>query len=175
MNMLSKKVILPLAAVAFIGAAAFSATVASAADDTGTQTSLVQKLADTFHVDKSKVQAVFDEHHTEKRAEMEKRYEERLTQAVTDGKITVEQKTKLLAKHEELVAKMEAQKDTFQDKTHEERRAAMEAHRTELETWAKDNDIDIKWLAPMGGHHVKFGGPGMMGPRLQPPSLRQLN
>ncbi len=51
----------------------------------------------------------------------------------------------------------------MKDKTPEERRAAMEVKRTELEKWAKDNGIPIEYLRPGGGHHGP-GGPGM-GPR----------
>jgi hypothetical protein len=42
----------------------------------------------------------------------------------------------------------------------------MEAKRTELETWAKNNSIDMKWLMPMGmkgGHNGMRGGFGMRG------------
>jgi len=114
---------------------------------------LVQKIADKFNLNKDEVQAIFDEdkaiRETEmkaereaRRAEMQTKYEERLTQDVTYGKITEEQRKLILAKHKE----MEANRET-----------KMEGNRTELEAWAKENGIDSSYL--MGG----FGGRGRGG------------
>ena len=135
----------------------------------GENNSLVDKLANKFHLNKTEVQQVFDEHKQERRQEMEKRYEERLTQAVKDGKLTEEQKIKLLAKHKELVAEMEKKhaemkakrgemgekSQAERQKLHEERRAEIEKKRAELEQWEKDNNI------PSG--YLMLGGPGGRG------------
>ncbi|MDF2461184.1 MAG: hypothetical protein K0S68_587 [Candidatus Saccharibacteria bacterium] len=166
--MISKKVILPMAAVGVIAAAAIGIGVATA-ETTDSRDSLVQKISDKFKLNKSEVQAVFDEHKTEKHAQREARLEERLTQAVKDGDITEKQKTAILAKHKELAARFESEKDGLKDKTPEERRAAMQSLRTELDQWAKDNDIDTKWLKGFvvkgfkGGHG--HGPGGHFGPR----------
>src|SRR4051812_426947 len=93
----SRRVLLPMAAVAVVAAAAAGVTAVSAATPTDSQSSLVQKIADTFHLDKSKVQAVFDEHKSQVQADHQAKFEERLSQAVTDGKLTADQKTKILA------------------------------------------------------------------------------
>ncbi len=45
----------------------------------------------------------------------------------------------------------------MKDKTDEERKSAMEAKRTELEQWAKDNNIPMQYLRGSGGP----GGHGM--------------
>ena len=150
--MISKKVILPVAAAGVIAATAFGAVALADTSDTSPRDSLIQKLSDKFHLNKSDVQAVFDEQRSEIQAKHEARYEDRLTQAVKDGKLTEAQKTKILAKHKELVAKFESTKDSLKDKTPEERRAALDAQRTEVEQWANDNGIDAKWLMPFGGH-----------------------
>jgi hypothetical protein len=166
MPQISKKLILPMAAVAVVGAGLFGASLVSAdSSSTDPQGSLVQKLADTFHVDKSKVQAVFDEHHTQMQADREAKYEDRLAQAVKDGQLTEDQKSKLLAKHKELVSQMEANKGSMKDKTPAERRTAMESERTAVQQWAKDNGVDAKWLMPLGGrgHGFGHGGPGAPG------------
>ena len=130
--MISKKVILPMAAVGIIAATVIGASVATA-DTADSKSSLIDKLATKFNLNKSEVQAVFDEHRTEMRATHEARYEERLAQAVRDGDLTEDQKTKILAKHKALAAKFESEKDSFKDKTPEERRAAMESLRSDIE------------------------------------------
>ena len=87
-----------------------------------------------------------------------------ITQAVKDGKLTENQRTKM-AKHKELVSQLEANKDSFKDKTPEERKTTFEAQRTAIEQWAKDNGVDAKWLLPFGGkgfgmrHHGFGHGP----------------
>jgi hypothetical protein len=168
------KIWMPLAAAAVIGSVVYGTTTVNAASDGSDQrATLIQKLADKLGVDKAKVQAVFDEDRTAREADRQKSYEDRLNQAVKDGKLTEEQKTKVLAKHHELEAKMQAARDTFRDKTEAERHTAMEATRTEIEQWAKDTGIDAKWLmgggpgmgkgGMMGGHGGR--GHGMMGDR----------
>lgn len=162
MKMPSKKIMLPMCALALVAAGGFGvAQVSAASDATSGQTSIVQKLAETFHLDKSKVQAVFDEQHKANAAKREAKYEDRLTQAVTDGKLTADQKSKILDEHAKLQTEMETalKVDTA---TKADRKAAMDKVRTEAEDWAKANNIDAKWLMPggrgMGGH-----GPGGMG------------
>lgn len=161
MQYLSKKVIIPMAAIAVIGAGAFGVAKVSAATDTANpQASLIQKLADTFHVDKSKVQAVFDQNKAEKQAARETTYEAKLAQAVTDGKLTAAQKGLVLTEHNQLAAEMKA---TASD-TATDRRAAMDKIRQESTDWAKANSTDAKWLMGPGGPGVRHGG--MMGGRM---------
>lgn len=162
MNFASKKFLIPMAAVAVIGAGVYGVTQVSA-DSTSANTdpraSLIQKLSDTFKLDKSKVQEVFDQDMKDRQAEREKNYEERLTQAVKDGKLTEDQKSKVLAEYNKLKAEIEEQmKNT--SATKEERRAAMDKIRDEAEAWAKANNIDAKWLMA-GGPHLRGMGPGM--------------
>jgi hypothetical protein len=68
---------------------------------------------------------------------MQTKYEERLTQDVTDGKITSEQKELILAKHKELEG-------------------------ATLEAWAKENGINSSYLMGGfgGGKHGGMGGFG---------------
>lgn len=161
---MNKRIALPLAAVAVVGAGLWGVAQASAASsESDPRDSLIQKLADKFKVDKSQVQAVFDEHRSERQAEMQAKYEDRLKQAVKDGELTQAQADKVLAKHNELKTKLEAAKD----KTGTDRRDAMETIRDEAKKWADDNNIAAKWLLPMGGRGGHgHGGPGhMMGER----------
>jgi hypothetical protein len=134
--------------------------MASAASSSNSDpNNLVDKIASTFHLDKSKVQAVFDENRAEHDANRQAKLEEKLAQAVKDGKLTKAQKSAILAKVKEIKSDMEANHDAMKDKTPAEHKAAMEQKRVELEQWAKDNNIPTKYLRffMMGGpghHHV---------------------
>lgn len=116
--------------------------------------SLVDKLSSKFNLNKSEVQKVFDEEHTARAAEHKQKLEERLTQAVKNGKITEDQKGKILAKFDE----EKTFRDSLKDKSEDERKAAMKQHRLDMQQWAADNDIDLRMihLGPHGGGH-----PGM--------------
>lgn len=159
-----KKVLLTAAAVSVIGVGSL-ATVARAQTDGDT---LVDKISQRFNVDKNEVQKVFDEDHQARHAEREKNYEEMLNQAVKDGKLTQEQKDKVLAKHNEIKKEMEQNREEMKNKTqeerqqlHEQRRDEMDKKRAELEQWEKDNGIPSGYLMPKRGEG--HGGPGMHG------------
>jgi hypothetical protein len=148
MNITSKKIMIPLAAMAIIGAGAYGlSTVSAASNPNSPQTSLVQKIADTFHLDPTKVQAVFDQNHAQNQAAHQTKYEDRLTQAVTAGQLTSSQKDQIVAENTKLKAELAAAASTPTA-----RRAAMTQVRSEAKTWATQNNIAEKWL--MGG----FGG-----------------
>jgi uncharacterized membrane protein YhiD involved in acid resistance len=160
-----KKPLLIAGAVTTIGAAGLiSSQAAFAATSTSGSTSLVDKIAQRFNLNKADVQAVFDENKAERQAEMQAKVEAKLNQAVTDGKLTTEQKYKILAKRQEFQATFEANKDAMKDNTPEERRADREAKRTELEQWAKDNNIPTEYLRFVAGHGGRGHGPGGPGP-----------
>lgn len=123
--------------------------------------SLVDKIASTFHLDKSKVQEVFDTERTERDTAREQRQATRLQALVDDGTITATQKSAIETKMKEMKAEREANKDGLKDLTDEERKAKMDEKRTALETWAKEQNLDLSKLkgvlgGPGGGHG---GGP----------------
>ncbi len=156
--MLSKKILIPMAAVALIGAGTYSVTKVSAASDANDpQASLVQKLADTFHVDKSKVQAVFDQNKADHQADHEKQYEDRLAKAVSGGKLTAAQKTAILTEH----AKLEAELKAAMTDSKTDRHTVMRKIRTDSAAWATQNNIDEKWLIGPGHLRGGHGGPMM--------------
>lgn len=139
------------------------ATGAIANAESGTTTgtdpmsSLVDKIASTFNLDKTKVQEVFDEQRSEMETKREAEVETKLQTLVNNGTITAEQKTAIKAKMAEMKAERESNKDDFKDMTEEERKAAMDKKKTELETWAKEQGIDLTKLTgifrgPGGGH-----------------------
>lgn len=160
-----KKPLLIAGAVASIGAAGLGGSALAASNtDSADGDSLVTKLAQKFNLKQEDVQAVFDEHRSTREAERQAQVEEALNQAVTDGKLTTEQKNKLLAKQKELQARGEAEHETWADKTEEERQTAMEAKREEMQTkraelekWASDNGIPTEYLRYVFGGHRGFG------------------
>jgi hypothetical protein len=150
-------------AVAGIGGSSIvSAATTSTSSSSDPTSSLVSKLASKFNLNKSDVQAVFDEDRTARDAERQQKVEAELSQAVTDGKLTADQKTKILAKIKEVKATMEANRDSMKDKTEAELKSAMDSERTSLESWAKENNIPTEYLRLLGpgGGHGGPGGPG---------------
>ena len=157
-----KQTLLVGGAIATVGLAGLGTLgVASAATQSSDpQSSIIDKLATTFKLNKDDVKKVFDEERTAREAEHKAAVAGNLKQLVTDGKLTQEQADKLTAKAQELQTAREADKDSLKDLTHDERKAAMEAKRDELKKWLSDNGIDEKYARfLMPGHHG-HGGPG---------------
>jgi hypothetical protein len=159
-----KKPLLIAGAISTVGFAGLAGSnlVSAQSNASGTD-SLVTKIAQKFNLKTEDVQAVFTEDRNAKQAEHQAATEKELAQAVTDGKITADQKDKLIAKQKELQTSMETNRDAMKDKTDAERKAAMDAQRTSLEQWAKDNNIPTEFLHYVHGGHGGRGGPD--GPR----------
>lgn len=116
---------------------------------------IVQKLADRFGLNPDEVEEVFEEERANHHAQVLQNFEDRLDEAVSEGKITFEQKEAILDKHEEMQAKMSEllNKGLSPYQMHEE----MRAHHEELRAWAEEHDIDIPFMAL----NVKGPGVGM--------------
>ncbi|MFC1711859.1 hypothetical protein ACFLZ1_04725 [Patescibacteria group bacterium] len=150
---MNKKILIPLLTLVIIGAVGFASTKAYA-NDNGYYPPIVQKIAERFGLNQDEVETVFDEARDERRAEMQNRFQERLNQAVSDGKITIEQKEAILAKK----AEMQERHEELKDLSPEERAEYKEAHQGELKAWAEENGIDLKDLfigMGMRGGHFK--------------------
>ncbi len=143
MSIFQAKLLIPVASAALIGAGVYGVSQASASTSPNSpHASLIQELANTFHVDQSKVQAVFDQHRAENQQKRETNYEDHLTQAVTDGELTSAQKAAILTEHNQLQTEQQA----AMSQTGSGRRTAMQKIREEAKTWATQNNIDVKWL-----------------------------
>lgn len=151
MKKISVATIVPIIAMAVAGAGVYGVSRA-VADSNANKSTIVQEIADTFKLDKAKVQAVFDKHKNEVRVDHQARYEERLNQAVSDKKLTSAQKKAILAEHKKLQSQMEAARTSGTNK-----RENMEKIRSEATDWAKQNDIDVKWLM-FGGERIHGKG-----------------
>lgn len=155
---INKKLMLPVIAILFVVTFLIAGMFTYAQSQSGDFPTIVQKLAQKFGLKESDVQAVFDEHRTEKQTQMQAEFEEWLTKAVKDGKITEAQKQAVFAKHKELQEKRLSVWQNLKDMTPEERREASQTQRQELESWAEQQGIDIKYLSGFGGFKGHFHG-----------------
>src|SRR5688500_3501198 len=94
---MKRKIFFPVLAIAIIGMALTGANFVSAQDING-QTSLITKIAQKFNLNEADVKAVFEEEKTARHAAMKAQMEEKLNQAIKDGKITEVQKQAILEK-----------------------------------------------------------------------------
>lgn len=119
-----KTAALSLTAGALMFAGAIGLQNAYAAED-GQYSTIVERIAETFNLNKDDVQNVFKQVEEERRAEMQARMEEKLNQAVEDGKMTEEEKQEALDHMKE----MEQKHQELQAMTEEERKAHFEEMR----------------------------------------------
>lgn len=149
-----KKSLLVMGAVTGVGLATIAGVGAVSAATSSPKDSLIDRIATKFNLNKEEVAQVFEEDREARHAQMQQKQEERLDKAVAEGKLTEEQKAKILAKLDELRQGHEL----WTDKLPEERREAkLELHQ-DLKKWAEDNDIPLEYL-----HfkmHIMHGGPG---------------
>ena len=153
---IKKQLILSALVLSIVGTGVLGVVHASAQSNVDTPyTSLVQKIADKFNLNKTEVQALFDQEHTEMEEKMKEHMTARLDQLVKDGKLTEAQKKLIQNKQLELQSAREATREKMKNMTDEERKSAMEKERAALETWAKKNSIDLKYVMGHGmkGHH----------------------
>lgn len=116
--------------------------------------SFLQYLIEKFNLNKTDVENAAKDFRNERQEERLKTVEEKLTQAVTDGKITEEQKTKILEK----IKSWQDEKDTWFGLTREERMTKRSEHRAEMKKWAEENGIDLHSIIGFGdGMHEGRG------------------
>lgn len=134
-----KKILLTLLGLAtLIAAGAFAVNTVKANEVAG-YPPFVEKLVERFNLNEADVQTFFDEQRGEHMQMMVETKEERLSQAVSDGVITEEQKQALLNKWEEL-------------------RQKHEVERQELQNWFEEQEIDAEALREYAGFgHRGFG------------------
>jgi len=135
---MNKKVIIPvitLALASIVGISAYSG-LASASNGKGPD---VSNLAEKLGVEESKVEEAFSQMREERQAERQTELSENLDKAVTDGKITAEQKQLILDKHNSIEF---------------ERRQRGQ----EMKSWSEENGIDMEELRDYGIGGGGFGG-----------------
>lgn len=143
--MTPKKILLPvLISIFAVGVLTLSVSRVHAATNTTPFSGLIQKLATKFNLKTADVQSVFDEYKNEedqsRTTMMQQREETYLTGLVSQGKITADQKTAIIAEIAALKAKN-----------------SPSTYRSDFEAWLKTQNIDSSLI------QLGFGmGRGMM-------------
>lgn len=163
---MKKGILIAISVFVLAGVLVVGVKAASAQTATSPMTNFVDQLAQKLGLEKSKVQTAVDSIHKDRQAKMQQTLETKLSQAVKDGKITDAQKKAIIAKLQELQNKHQADRENFKNLTQdqlkaemEKRKAEMTQERTNLENWAKQNNLDLSVLKTYG-----VFGPGMRGP-----------
>jgi hypothetical protein len=132
---LNKRILITVLALGILASTGYLGSSLVLAADNSKHDTLVTRIAEKFNLNKADVEAVFDAVRDEKIAEMQKQRSEKLSDAVTDGVITEDQKNLILSKMDE---KMEERK----------------INREEMQKWFTENDIDAEklhsYLRPVG-------------------------
>ncbi|OQB06456.1 MAG: hypothetical protein BWY19_00268 [bacterium ADurb.Bin212] len=146
---MNKKIIIP-AVVLSVAAIAGTIYATGASASFGRGQEMTSQLAEKLGIEESSVENAMEEIRSDQQAEMKSRQEERLQEAVDDGKITAEQKQLLLDRQTAM-------------------EEAREARRAENQKWMEDNGFNEDTLREYG---ISFGegmgrGPGGGGRRGQ--------
>ena len=157
---MKRKIFFPVLAVAIIAAGLMSTNLVSAQDGTGAN-SLVAAIAAKFNLNQGDVQAVFDEERNKHHTQMKQQMEQKLTQAVTEGKITETQKQAIITHFTEMKGQ-KIEKGQFKEMTDDEIKAFKESKKAEMDKWLSDNGLTQEVLNEVMGHPKGFGGKGMM-------------
>ncbi len=145
MTKINKKYIAPSVVLTLILIASVYGTTRALAEDV-TYPRIVTKLAQKFGLKESEVNEVFEQDRLEMWEDQKKMQVETLSDAVSDGVITEEQKSKLIEKLNNWQAEKSAQRAD---------------HREEMRDWFTENGIDHEKLMPymgrgrLGGRHPK--------------------
>jgi ABC-type glycerol-3-phosphate transport system substrate-binding protein len=143
-------------AAAAVGGAGGAGIASAATANTTGESSIVDKIASKFNLNKTEVQAVFDEQHQAKQAERQADQKQRLAEAVTAGKLTQAQADHITSVFNEIKALRGTTdpRDLSQD-VRDQIRDKMDA----LHDWAEANNIDMQYV--MMGHGGRGGMHGM--------------
>ena len=136
---MKKRIIIPTAlALALILTSVYIVNQVKA-EDLSPYPPIVQKIANRFGLKVDDVKEVFDQEKSDMWAKKRQGLEVLLQETVKDGKLTEDQKNKILEKRDELQADHKAQSETQKE---------------ELQIWAKENGINLDNL----GKYLRFGG-----------------
>lgn len=135
-----------MAGILLVGGVAFAQTTPNQ------NGGLAQAIATKFNLNKDDVQKVIDTQHQDI-------MKARLDQLVKNGKITQELEDKIIAKLAEMKPKFDAAQANTDPAT---RKKALEALKTEMQQWEKDNNIPKGVMGPPHGrpHEPKPQGNG---------------
>jgi len=148
-------IVVPILGLALLG----GGVALAATNSTGTNpmSALVTAIAQKFNLNPSDVQAVVNQVHTDQKtamtAKMQQLFSDRLTQAVTDKKLTQAQADLINAKRAEL----QSFEQSLNGKTPAEKQAALKTEMASLKQWSTDNNIPQGFLMTFGGRRMGRG------------------
>jgi hypothetical protein len=159
-TLLQKKVLLPVVGVILSGAALFGvSSIANAQTGNNFESGLVQKIAQTFNLDQSKVQSVVDQYHQQNMQQMQQnmdtRRKDKLDSLVKDGKLTSSQEQAILDELKKLQS--EYNFNNLKSMTPQQRQDTLQKMKAEIDSWAKSEGINAKYLLPLGGMRFHMG------------------
>ena len=137
---LTKKILLSTAGVVAVSGAGLWATSAMAA---GGKNDLASAIADKFHLSRQEVQATISQFQQEKQTDRTTEFNARLDQAVKDGTLTADQKTKILAERQLIMTRNQDIKKMTDPAARQQAKKQLLA---DIAQWVKDNNIPRKWL-----------------------------
>jgi len=131
---MNKKVMIAVFSIFAVSAVIFSAGSVYANGFGLRDNNFLKSLSSKLGIGEEKIQSALDSMHSEKQSERQKQFEDRLNQAIKDGKITEKQKQLILEKNKELQAKRQAEFE------------ARQKENENLKKWAEANDIDTTYI-----------------------------
>src|SRR5688572_9138741 len=137
-----KRIILPTLLLTGALAVGSLGVARAYAQGNGSYAPIVQKLAERFGLNVEDVADVFEEIKDERMSNMHADFTERLDDAVLEGKLTEEQKQKLLDHQEEMQDKMQEWKDLDPKERHEK----MKEFHGEFRKWLDEQDIEFPMM-----------------------------
>lgn len=151
------KLLIPLLAVMMLASATYATTNVKA-DDSKTFSPLVKRMIERFNLNENEVEEVVDEFRDEHHFRMQERMAERLGNLISEGLITEEQKDSLLDKFAEMRMEHEEMMGVRWKMTEEQRLAAYDAHRDQLESWATENGLNLNEILGVHGWGMRHHG-----------------
>lgn len=164
-----KKSILAVATVGIVATGVLGSRLALA--DTSNKDGLIERISTKFNLNKDDVSKVFSEFRQEKDQQKTEDMNKRLDNAVSSGGLTQEQADKIKQKLAEVKANLdkfrEDNKDSQDSDAETKRKEFFKQQFDDLKKWAEDNNIDKKYLMPLGGKghrggHMDMDGNGGM-------------
>ena len=153
-TMLSAGIVTAVTAGSITGVNAVSAHT----NDGVSKDALIDRVAADAGVDRSVIEASFESHQEDMKAEREATRAEHLDQLVTDSTLTQEQREALELKFEELKSQKESLRD--QDLSREQKRELMKESREEFKAWAEKQGINLDDIRPEKGEGFGRKGHG---------------
>ena len=175
--MTTRKTMLPITVVSVIGLSIMLSTLPAYAQTKGSKPTkinfsdgLTKFIADEFHLDQNKVKTAVSTYKSQHFVKMQQTRDDhekaRLDQLVKDGKITQDQENAILAELSTLRSKYDPLK--LKGMTPDQRKEQFTAIQSEIQVFAKANNIDAKYLMSYFGMRmrIKHGSWGMHKPNI---------